>query len=91
MFSSELHPYRDAELKTQAAAAYSTIAVAAAREDKSEPEVVAVTCWSFVHGLAMLLLDEQIMGVGRDTAERLVRHLTRSFVSDIRAGRRKRP
>ncbi|RYH12794.1 MAG: TetR/AcrR family transcriptional regulator, partial [Alphaproteobacteria bacterium] len=37
MFSSELHPYRDPELKQQAQAAYATIAVAAAREDKSAP------------------------------------------------------
>jgi len=89
MFSSELHPYRDAELKQQAAAAYATIAVAAAREDKLEPAEMAVTCWSFVHGLAMLVLDEQILGVSRDNADPLIRKLTRNFVGDIRAGRRK--
>ncbi|MFA6046720.1 MAG: TetR/AcrR family transcriptional regulator, partial [Phycisphaerales bacterium] len=33
MFSSELHPYRDPELRGHADAAYATIAVAAARED----------------------------------------------------------
>lgn len=88
MFSAEINPYRDPILKEQAGAAYATIAEAAAREDKFEPAEVAVTCWSFAHGLAMLLLDEQILGVSGNTAEPLLRKLTRSFVSDIRAGRR---
>ena len=57
MFSSDLHPYRDPDLREQADAAYATIAVAAAREDKSAPGEVAVMCWSFVHGLAMLVLE----------------------------------
>lgn len=88
MFSSELHPYRDADLKEQAEAAYATIAVAAAREDKSAPGEVAVMCWSFVHGLAMLVLEEQILGVSAGNADALVRVLTERFVRDIRAGRR---
>lgn len=87
MFSSELHPYRDPDLREQADAAYATIAVAAAREDKSAPAEMAVTCWSFVHGLAMLLLDEQILGVSAANADPLVRTLTERFVRDIRAGR----
>lgn len=91
MFSSELHPYRDADLKEQAAAAYATIAVAAAREDKSAPGEVAVMCWSFVHGLAMLVLEEQILGVSGGNADALVRVLTERFVRDIRAGRRETP
>lgn len=86
MFSSELHPYRDPELRREADAAYATIAVAAAREDKSAPAEMAVTCWSFVHGLAMLLLDEQILGVSAGNADPLVRTLTERFVRDIRAG-----
>jgi AcrR family transcriptional regulator len=89
MFSAEISPYRDTALKQQAAAAYATIAVAAAREDKAEPAEVAVICWSFVHGLAMLVIDEQILGVAHTDPEPLLRKLTRSFVSDIRAGRRK--
>ncbi len=88
MFSSDLHPYRDADLKEQAAAAYASIAVAAAREDKSAPGEMAVTCWSFVHGLAMLVLEEQILGVSAGNADALVRVLTERFVRDIRAGRR---
>jgi AcrR family transcriptional regulator len=88
MFSAELHPYRDPDLKEQAEAAYATIAVAAAREDKSAPGEMAVTCWSFVHGLAMLVLEEQILGVSAGNADALVRVLTERFVRDIRAGRR---
>jgi AcrR family transcriptional regulator len=88
MFSSELHPYRDPELREQADAAYATIAVAAAREDKSAPGEMAVMCWSFVHGLAMLVLEEQILGVSAANADALVRVLTERFVCDIRAGRR---
>jgi AcrR family transcriptional regulator len=91
MFSSELHPYRDPELRQQADAAYATIAVAAAREDKSAPAEMAVTCWAFVHGLAMLLLDEQILGVSAENSEVLIRTLTQRFVRDIRAGRRETP
>jgi len=87
MFSSDLHPFRDPELQTQAEAAYATIAVAAAREDKSAPGEVAVMCWSFVHGLAMLLLEEQILGVSASNADALVRVLTERFVRDVRAGR----
>lgn len=86
MFSSELHPYRDPDLRAQADAAYATIAVAAAREDKSAPGEVAVMCWSFVHGLAMLVLEEQILGVSAGNADALVRVLTGRFVRDIRAG-----
>jgi AcrR family transcriptional regulator len=86
MFSSELHPYRDPELRQAADAAYATIAVAAAREDRAAPAEVAVTCWSFVHGLAMLLLEEQILGVSSGNADALVRTLTERFVRDIRAG-----
>jgi len=88
MFSSELHPHRDPALKRHADAAYASIAVAAAREDKSAPAEVAVTCWSFVHGLAMLLLEEQILGVSPANADALVRTLTERFVRDIRAGRK---
>jgi len=91
MFSSDLHPFRDPELKTQAEAAYATIAVAAAREDKSAPGEVAVLCWSFVHGLAMLLLEEQILGVSGGNADTLVRVLTERFVRDVRAGRPETP
>lgn len=86
MFSSELHPYRDPELRRQADAAYASIAVAAAREDKSAPAEVAVTCWSFVHGLAMLLLEEQILGVSAGNADGLVRTLTERFVRGLRSG-----
>lgn len=88
MFSSELHPYRDPDLREQADAAYATIAVAAAREDKSAPGEVAVMCWSFVHGLALLVLEEQILGVSAGNADALVRRLTERFVRDIRAGQR---
>lgn len=88
MFSSELRPYRDPELRTNADAAYASIAVAAAREDRTAPAEVAVTCWSFVHGLAMLLLEEQILGVSAGNADALVRTLAERFVRDIRAGRK---
>jgi hypothetical protein len=50
-----------------------------------------VTCWAFVHGLAMLLLDEQILGVSAENSEVLIRTLTQRFVRDIRAGRRETP
>lgn len=91
MFSSDLHPYREPDLREQADAAYATIARVAAREDKSAPGETAVICWSFVHGLAMLVLEEQILGVTAGNAEVLVRVLTERFVRDIRAGQRETP
>ena len=48
-------------------------------------------CWSFVHGLAMLLLEQQILGVSPANADALVRTLTERTVRDIRAGHKAPP
>ena len=88
MFSAELDHGRDPELAAAAEAAYASLAVAAAREDPASPAEVAVTCWAFVHGLAMLLLDRQILGVSDSNADTLVHALTQRFIAGLRSGRR---
>lgn len=77
MFSSELGKFEDPDLRRAADAAYASLAVAAAREDPEAPGEAAIAAWAFVHGLSMLLLDGQLLGVSPDNAEPLVRALTR--------------
>lgn len=85
MFSPEISPYRDPALKIAAAAAYAPLATAAAREDAGAPAEVAVTAWSFVHGLSLLLLDEQILGVSAANADPLIHSLAARFVRGLRS------
>lgn len=87
MFSAELDKRGNRALRDAADAAYAALAVAAAREDEIAPGEVAITAWAFVHGLAMLLLDEQILGVSAANADGLVRSLTSRFVAGLRASR----
>lgn len=77
MFSSELGKFEDEELRRAADAAYESLAVAAARQDPEAPGEAAISAWAFVHGLSMLLLDEQLLGVSAANAEPLIRKLTR--------------
>ena len=77
MFSSELGKFEDKELRRAADAAYESLAVAAARQDPEAPGEAAISAWAFVHGLSMLLLDEQLLGVSAANAEPLIRKLTR--------------
>jgi AcrR family transcriptional regulator len=77
MFSSELGKFEDKDLRRAADAAYESLAVAAAKQDPEAPGEAAISAWAFVHGLSMLLLDEQLLGVSAANAETLVRKLTR--------------
>lgn len=77
MFSSELGKFEDKALRRAADAAYASLAVAAAKQDPDSPGEAAIGAWAFVHGLSMLLLDEQLLGVSAADAEPLVRALTR--------------
>jgi AcrR family transcriptional regulator len=77
MFSSELGKFEDKDLRRAADAAYASLAVAAAKEDPDSPGEAAISAWAFVHGLSMLLLDEQLLGVSAVNAEPLVKALTR--------------
>lgn len=77
MFSSELGKFEDKDLRRAADAAYESLAVAAAKEDPEAPGEAAISAWAFVHGLSMLLLDEQLLGVSAANAEPLVKALTR--------------
>lgn len=77
MFSSELGKFEDKDLRRAADAAYASLAVAAAKEDPDSPGEAAISAWAFVHGLSMLLLDEQLLGVSAANAGSLVKALTR--------------
>lgn len=87
MFSSELGRFEDPALKRAAEAAYAGLAVAAAKEDPEAPGEAAISAWAFVHGLSMLLLDGQLLGVTPETAEPLIRKLARRSVRRLREGR----
>lgn len=85
MFSREVDKRANPQLKAAAIEAYASLARAAAREVPEAPSEGAVIAWSFVHGLSMLLLDEQILGVSPENTDSLVRNLARRFVAGLRA------
>lgn len=85
MFSRQVDKRSNPQLKAAAVDAYASLARAAAREVPDAPSEGAVIAWSFVHGLSMLLLDEQILGVSPENTDSLVRNLARRFVAGLRA------
>jgi AcrR family transcriptional regulator len=87
MFSAGLDMRQYPELRAAADAAYAPLARAAAREDNIAPEEVAVAAWAFVHGLSVLLLDNQILGASPANSDGLVKSLTARFIAGMRAAR----
>jgi AcrR family transcriptional regulator len=85
MFSRQVDKTGNKALHDAAIEAYASLAKAAAREVPDAPSEGAVIAWSFVHGLAMLLLDEQILGVSPQNSDSLVRNLSQRFVHAMRA------
>jgi len=85
MFSRQIDKQGNKALHNAAIDAYASLAKAAAREVPDAPSEGAVIAWSFVHGLAMLLLDEQILGVSPQNSDSLVRNLAQRFVAAMRA------
>lgn len=85
MFSRQVDKTGNRALHDAAVEAYASLAKAAAREVPDAPSEGAVIAWSFVHGLAMLLLDEQILGVSPQNSDSLVRNLSQRFVRAMRA------
>jgi AcrR family transcriptional regulator len=85
MFSRQVDKTGNRALHDAAIEAYASLAKAAAREVPDAPSEGAVIAWSFVHGLAMLLLDEQILGVSPQNSDSLVRNLSQRFVRAMRA------
>lgn len=85
MFSRQIDKQGNKALYNAAIDAYASLAKAAAREVPDAPSEGAVIAWSFVHGLAMLLLDEQILGVSPQNSDSLVRNLAQRFVAAMRA------
>jgi AcrR family transcriptional regulator len=85
MFSREIDKDGNKALHQAAVGAYASLARAAAREVPDAPSEGAVIAWAFVHGLAMLLLDEQILGVSPQNSDSLVRNLAQRFVAGLRA------
>lgn len=85
MFSAEIEHHRDPALAAASKAAYATLATAAAREDPAAPAKVAITAWAFVHGLSVLLIDQQILGVSSTGADTLVEQLAHRLIAGLRA------
>lgn len=77
MFSAGVGADEDPTLRAAGQAAYGTLAAVAGRLDPDAPAEAALEAWAFVHGLAMLLLDGQLPGVGLETAGTLARRLSR--------------
>ncbi len=87
MFSAEIEHRRDPALAAAAKSAYASLAAAAAREDAAAPAKVAITAWAFVHGLSVLLIDQQILGVSASGADALVEQLAERLIAGLRATR----
>jgi hypothetical protein len=87
MFSTEIEHRRDPALAAAAKTAYATLAAAAAREDTGAAAKVAITAWAFVHGLSVLLIDQQILGVSASGADALVEQLAHRLIAGLRATR----
>lgn len=85
MFSRQIDKQGNKALHAAAVQAYASLAKAAARDVPDAPSEGAVIAWSFVHGLSMLLLDEQILGVSPQNSDSLVRNLAQRFVRGMRA------
>jgi AcrR family transcriptional regulator len=85
MFSRSIDKQGNKALHDAAVEAYASLAKAAAREVPDAPSEAAVIAWSFVHGLSMLLLDEQILGVSPANSDSLVHNLAQRFVHSLRA------
>lgn len=87
MFSTEIEHRRDPALAAAAKTAYATLAAAAAREDVAASAKVAITAWAFVHGLSVLLIAQQILGVNTSGADALVEQLAHRLIAGLRATR----
>ena len=85
MFSRQIDKQGNRVLREAAVEAYGSLARAAAREVPDAPSEGAVIAWSFVHGLSMLLLDEQILGVSPQNSDSLIRTLAQRFARALRA------
>lgn len=85
MFSRQVDKTGNKALHDAAVEAYGALAKAAAREVPDAPSEGAVIAWSFAHGLSMLLIDEQILGVSPQNSDSLIRNLALRFVRALRA------
>ena len=86
MFSQQVDKRANKALHQAAVDAYASLAKAAAREVPEAPSEGAVIAWAFVHGLSMLLLDDQLLGVSPQNSDSLIRNLAQRFVAGLRAG-----
>ncbi|MFY8032338.1 MAG: TetR/AcrR family transcriptional regulator [Devosia sp.] len=86
MFSQQVDKRANKALHQAAIDAYASLAKAAAREVPEAPSEGAVIAWAFVHGLSMLLLDDQLLGVSPQNSDSLIRNLAQRFVAGLRTG-----
>lgn len=86
MFSQQVDKRANKPLHQAAVDAYASLAKAAAREVPEAPSEGAVIAWAFVHGLSMLLLDDQLLGVSPQNSDSLIRNLAQRFVAGLRTG-----
>lgn len=75
MFSPEIAKAEHPELKAEAAAAMAILNRAASSAAPAQPKETALRAWALVHGLAHLIIDEQIPKMGDSQTKGLIARL----------------
>lgn len=75
MFSPQIAKSDYPELRAQGAAAFALLTQAASAAAPQRPKETALRAWSLVHGLAHLIIDEQIPKMGDEQTRKLIANL----------------
>jgi AcrR family transcriptional regulator len=85
MFSADIDKTAHADLRRAADRAFAPLTAAAAQESRVAAFETAVGAWALVHGLAQLLIEQQVLAEAPEDIEMLVRIITNRFVAGLRA------
>ncbi|KFL27824.1 hypothetical protein JP74_05430 [Devosia sp. 17-2-E-8] len=85
MFSPEVSKDANSELMSAASTAYRSLAALAGAENPEAEREATVATWALVHGLSVLLLDDQVRLEGEADRDRLVARILSRFVAGLRA------
>ncbi|CDP52215.1 Transcriptional regulator, TetR family [Devosia sp. DBB001] len=85
MFSPEVSKDANSELMSAASTAYRSLAALAGAENPEAEREATVATWALVHGLSVLLLDDQVRLEGEADRDRLVARILARFVAGLRA------
>jgi len=85
MFSPEVSKDANSELMSAASTAYRSLAALTGAENPEAEREATVATWALVHGLSVLLLDDQVRLEGEADRDRLVARILSRFVAGLRA------